>query len=147
MASEDKAWPRWIRVVIRIALVTLFVASGIFARHRDTSTSQATAGPPRGYTAEFPLRTKAVLRPGVDIYYFHDAVGHIIETSVKGDKLVVNVLIDPGFRAQLQEMDAKFQAIRDRRDHSKGWIVVHPTRSDGTPMTPREAARIWGTGA
>jgi hypothetical protein len=146
MASEERTWPRWARLALRLALVAAFTISGALARHRDTA-SHATVGPPDGYTGRFSLRTQAVLHPGVDVYYFHDSVGHVIETRPKGDKLIVRVVIDPESRARIQAMNPALQVYRDRKHPSEGWIAVHPKDSDGRVMSPKEAARIWGRSA
>jgi hypothetical protein len=146
MASEDRTWPRWTRLVLRLAIFAALALAGGLARHEDTS-SHANVGPPDGYTARFPLETQMLLHRGVDVYYFHDSVGHITETSVDGEKLVVHVAIDSDSRAQIQAMNPAFQVFRDRKDHSEGWIGVIPKDSAGRPMTPKEAARAFGRGA
>jgi hypothetical protein len=83
----------------------------------------------------------------VDVYYFHDSVGHVIDTTIDGDELVVRVVIDSDSRAVIQSMNPAFQLYRDHKHPSEAWIAVVPKDSDGRPMSPSEAARIWGRGA
>jgi hypothetical protein len=143
MASEERSWPRWVRIAVRIAIFAAFALTGALARHRDTQT-HASVGPPDGYTARFPVEARRLIHPGVDLYYFRDSVGHVIATSVDSNQLVVRVLIDADSSARIQEMNPAFQVYRDSKHPSEAWIGVIPKDADGKPMSPKEAARIWG---
>jgi hypothetical protein len=143
MASEDRSWPSWTRVALRLAILAGLVLVGAFARHRDTS-SHATTSPPDTYTATFARKAHSFIHRGVDLYYFHDAVGHVTGTSIDADELVVRVAIDEDAAAKVRAMDPAFEVFRDRKHPSEGWIEMIPKDRNGGLMSPGEVARTWG---
>jgi hypothetical protein len=128
---------------MRFVLIAALFVIGLVARHQDNS-SQAQTGPPDRYTARFGRNAESVIHRGVDLYYFRDAVGHVIGTSVNGDQLVVRVAIDEEAAAKVHSMDPAFEVFRDRKHPSEGWIEVIPKDQNGRLMSAKQAARTWG---
>jgi hypothetical protein len=143
MASPERTWPRWTRIVVRLAIFAALALTGVLAHHHDTN-GHATTVPPTDYTAHFPVNARRLLHSGVDIYYFRDSVGHVIGTSVEGDKLAVRVVIDAEARAKVKAMDPAFQVYHDHQHPSEAWIGLIPKDSHGRLMSAKQAARTWG---
>jgi hypothetical protein len=143
MASEERVLPRWARAVLRFALVIVLFLIGVAVRDHDHS-SQAKAGPPDRYTATFGRHAQSLVHRGVDLYYFRDAVGHVTDTAVLGNQLIVHVAIDEEAAARVHAMDPAFEIFRDRKHRGEGWIALIPKDSRGSLMNAEQAARAWG---
>jgi hypothetical protein len=135
----------WVRIAIAALLILVSSLASIVSG-RTSHTPSFQAGIPPTFRASFPLKDRSRIHVGTDLYYFHDAVGEVDDVAPGGGRLVVRFHIDQVFLRQWQGMSPKLVLYRGRRDHTSTWIGVLPRGSDGKPMTPSEAARVWGTG-
>jgi hypothetical protein len=137
------------QMVLRFALIAVFVVIGFVTR--DDSDSGADGPPDEGYPAyeaRFPLEdNRGRIRVGTDIYYFHDAVGEVLTVDAEGEELHVRFMIHDYFRPQFDSMPSGLRGYESKKEPGETWITVIPRTEDGEDMTPRQAAKAYGTGA
>jgi hypothetical protein len=149
MSSEDRILPGWLGHAARFAaraVPAILLVAFVIARADGLKDEQSQAST-EVHKAVFPPDAAKIVAPGVDVYYFHDAVGEVTTTEVEDGRLVVCYTIAEGFSAQFSQMNSYLQVFEDQKQPGSGWLTVVPRTDAGRKMTPQQAARIWGRSA
>jgi len=119
---QRRAWIAWSTAIL---VVVVFVGGFVAARraedrrHKYDVETPAWAAP---NVIEFPLSSKEAIHEGTGIYWFREAAGTVRASWVRGDVLLVEVLLEPRFIPQ-----AEAGGFQVHEEDGSSWISIIPT--------------------
>ena len=119
---QRRAWIAWSTAIL---VVVVFVGGFVAARQAEDRRHKYDVEPPALASPNvlpFPLANRDQIHEGTGIYWFREAAGTVRDVWVRGDVLLVEVLLEPRFIPR-----AEAGGFQVNVEDGSSWISIIPT--------------------